>query len=418
MMKKINNRTNISALLSVNGQTALAGSPHRWHRDRHQAIAIVPTHNRSWQRTVELDAPARSTQLQPKRKQRHLVPVTSPQISDPATNPRQWLLAHTPRLAKLITETIGDRWIAHLEDLQQLVTLADDPLLQSKWRTIKRAHKQVLANELYRSQGIGINIDSLFDLQLQPIGGQQRQLLSILHLITLYQEIKDNPGLDFVPRTFIFGEIASPDLTTDEEPDLTARSSSEMISRLITSLAAVFASDPDLRGKLQVVYVPQSAGLTNQLYCAADLTEQIATAGMADVDLSQLKFAIGGVLSISSMSKANHLLQQSVGAENCFSFGLAIPEIAMFKEYGYEPENYYKYYPEIRSAIDALLSGKFTPEDADLGQSVVNLLLGSDEHLVLADYVFYRACQIHVAQIYRQPSVWTRMSILNVAGVG
>jgi glycogen phosphorylase len=240
--------------------------------------------------------------------------------------------------------------------------------------------------------------------------------------VYLYQQIKLDPELEIVPRTFIFGDVdrvfTTPAMTIDDDSETPVSSISAEIKLIITDLTAVLATDPDVRGRLQIVYVPQSAGLTTQMYRAADLTEQIATAEMTDIDLSQLKFAINGVLSISSMSKANHLLQQDIGAENCFSFGLAIPEISLFKTYGYDPYNYYKYYPEIRQMIDALLSGRFTTTDTNSCQVLVDELLGTDEHMVLAEYIFYLACQSHVSQTYRQQSVWTRMSILNVAGVG
>ena len=311
--------------------------------------------------------------------------------------------------------------MTHGEDLQQLVTFADDTDFQSQWQTIKRINKQTLADALYRSQGIEIDVDSLFDLQLQPIVGRQRQLLNILHIITLYHQIKAQPETDIVPRTFIFGDASEPKLQVlelEESNDVSRQPNARSISILIAALAQTLATDPDVRGRLQVVYIPQTAGLIEQLYGAAELTERIATAGMEDVDLNQLKLSVNGALSIASMSKANHLLQQAVGADNCFSFGLAIPEIAMFKEYGYDPYNYYKYYPEIRQAIDSLIAGAFTAQYSGIARSLVDMLLDSDEHMVLADFVFYRACQSYVSTVYRQKALWTRMSILNVAGIG
>ncbi len=347
----------------------------------------------------------------------------------------QWLSSGNPRLARLVTEAIGDRWMTHIEDLQQLTLMADDSLFQSRWRAIKQANKQVLANKLYRSQGIKLNVDSLFDLQLQPIGGHQRQLLNILHIITLFDRLKQNPRLDILPRTFIFGDLGETTMTEvavskavngqhDRNCCCHAEASTSInpdhnhsMRSLIQSLAQVLAADPDVSSKLQVVYIPESTSLLDQLYAAADLTEQIATAAIEDTDLTALRAAINGVISIGSLGKTNYWLQQAVGAENCFRFGLAIPEIALFKEYGYDPHNYYKYYPQIRQAIDCLMIGHFTPEDPSQCRSLINALLGADEHMVLADYIFYAACQARVAEIYHQPSVWIKMSILNVAGV-
>ncbi|WP_373539667.1 glycogen/starch/alpha-glucan phosphorylase [Chamaesiphon sp.] len=351
-------------------------------------------------------------------------------------NPCQWLATGNPRLASLVTETIGDRWMTQLEDLQQLATMATNPLFQLRWRAIKQANKRILANTLYAAQGIRINVNSLFDLQLAPIGGHQRQLLNLLHIITLVDRLKQNPHLDLSNRTFIFADLAE---ATAVDLDLSAASDRDLaigdeiqydrlkqqmeadsnlaILGLIQALATTVAASPLLSEKLQIVYLPAAAGLINQLYAAADLTEQIATAAIEDLDLNKLQAAVNGVISIGSLGKTNHWLQQTVGEHNCFRFGLAIPEIALFKEYGYDPYNYYKYYPQIRRAIDCLLAGYYTPSDPSLCRSIIDTLLGEDEHMVLADYIFYAACQAHVSDTYRQTGLWTQMSIMNVAGV-
>jgi glycogen phosphorylase len=417
MIENISSRTNISVVLLRNSQAPGAETPRQWHPDRQHATNIVPIHTQPWRQTGSREPERRSR----KNKLRGNVTVETRSRTAEVVSPRQWLLTKNPRLASLITATIGDRWMTHGEDLQQLVTFADDADFQSQWQTSKRISKQIFADTLYRSQGIEIDVDSLFDLQLQPIVGRQRQLLNILHIISLYQQIKAQPEIEIVPRTFIFGDVSEPKLQVlelEESTDVSLQPNARSISILIAALAQTLATDPDVRGRLQVVYLPQTAGLIEQLYGAAELTERIATAGMEDVDLNQLKLSVNGALSIASMSKANHFLQQTVGADNCFSFGLAIPEIAMFKEYGYDPYNYYKYYPEIRQAIDALMAGSFTAQYPGIARSLVDLLLDSDEHMVLADFVFYRACQSHVSEVYRQKALWTRMSILNVAAIG
>ncbi len=324
--------------------------------------------------------------------------------SSPSLYPSQWLLENTP-LASLVTETIGDRWIRHSEDLQQLETLADDAFFQFRWQRVKRGHKQVLANELYRSQAAIVNPDAVFDLQLQPIDMAQRQLLSILHIISLYCQLKDNPRLDVVPRTFIFGHVGA------QPPD-------PHILTLIQSLGAILATDPAVCDRLQVVYVPESAKLSQQMYYAADVTEEIATPIVEAVDLNKLKFAANGVLSIGSLGKANYLIQQTVGADNYFSFGLAVPEIELFQKYGYDPYVYYKYYPKLRRAIDFLATGCLTPDNYSQSKLLVDMLLGSDRQMVIADYMFYLAAQQGVSAMYQQLADWTRMSILNVARLG
>jgi glycogen phosphorylase len=416
MMESINFRIGISASLLRTTQAALAEIPPKFYAPNRNGSIGNPMRFKSLPRSVK------------RNRDRWLVDANlieiQPQVatSDLAFSPQQCLLAGNPRLAKLVTAAIGDRWITHLEDLEQLTPIADDFLFQSRWQAVKQANKQELASELYRSQGIKIDVNSLFDLQLQPIGGHQRQLLNILHIINLVARLKQNPDIDIVPRTFIFGDLSkTPTIPTDTiESELAALADDDLsrsILVLIKSLAEIIAADRDVSGKLQVVYVPDSAELTNQLYAAADLTQQIATAAIEDVDLSKLKASINGVLSIGSLGKTNYWLQQKVGEHNCFRFGLAIPEIALFKEYGYDPYNYYKYYPQIRQAIDYLLAGHFTPNDPSLSRAIVETLLGTDEHMVLADYIFYAACQSHISETYAQPSAWTQMSILNVAGV-
>jgi glycogen phosphorylase len=345
----------------------------------------------------------------------NLVKIQPPAAIDRSiVNPIQWLLAANPCLTELVTATIGDRWLTHIEDLQQLIPIAEDPQFQAQWQAVKLINKQVLAAELSRSQGIEIDVNSLFDLHLAPIDSHHRQLLNILHIINLCDRLRQQPVNDILPRTFIFGE-PEPASITAENGEVAAERQS--ILALIKSLAQVVAADPALCRKIQVVYVPAAAGLTSQMYAAADAIEQIATAAWEDIDLSTQLATINGVVSIGSLGKTNYWLQQEVGADNCFRFGLAIPEIALFKEYGYAPDNYYKYYPQIRRAIDALLVGYFTPTEPDLGRTIVELLLGADAAMVMADYIFYAACQARVSQTYAQADVWTRMSISNVAGV-
>jgi glycogen phosphorylase len=335
-------------------------------------------------------------------------------VANLAMNPCQWLVAQNPRLAELVTATIGDRWLTQSEDLQQLGTFADNRQFQAQWQAVKQLNKQALASKLASAQGIDINVDSLFDLQLASIDSHHRQLLNILNIINLCDRIKQQPVNDIVPRTFIFGE---PESATASEDDGVFADERGSILALITSLAQAVAADTDLSRKIQVVYIPSAAGLTSQMYAAADLTEQIATAAWEDIDLSVQIAAINGVVSIGSLGKTNYWLQQIVGAENCFRFGLAIPEIALFKEYGYAPDNYYKFYPQIRRAIDLLLGGYFTPTEPNLSRQIVDLLLGEDAAMVMADYIFYAACQARVGQTYQQAAAWTRMSILTVAGV-
>jgi glycogen phosphorylase len=413
MMESINFRTGISTSLLRTARAALAEIPQKLHIASRKTYPLMPA--RSTSRIL---------------RNRDLVDVKLVQINPQARvsevdlgfNPCQWLLAGNPQLAGLVTKAIGDRWMTHTEDLQQLAPLAEDPLLQSQWRAVKQINKQVLASYLQRSQGISINVSSLFDLQLQPIAEQHRQLLNILHIITLFNQIKQDPSIDLLPRTFIFGNLGElesieQDLNLAEDALSPVETKREIVI-LIQSLAKILAADADVNGKLQVVYIPNSAGLTNQMYAAADLTQEIAAAAIEDINLNKLKAAVNGVISIGSLGKTNYWLQQLVGEQNYICFGLPIPEIALFKDYGYDPYNYYKHYPEIRQAIDALFAGYFTPDHPHLCQALIDNLFGGDDQMILADYLFYLSGQARVNEAYRQPSTWTKMSILNVAGVG
>jgi glycogen phosphorylase len=395
MIENINFWTGIHASLLRVVKTAPTVNRRKWYGSKQNSSKIAPIWTASRHR-VEFQRHLSSRKLA-------VVSLKSPQQSIPIY-PSQWLLENAS-LANLVTEAIGDRWSSHSEDLQQLKTVANDSLFQSIWRLAKREHKQVLADELNLSQGVSLNVDSLFDLQLQPICDERRQMLNILHIIALFCQLKDNPRLDIVPRTFIFGHVG--ELAPD--PDILI---------IIQSLAVILARDPDISEKLQVVYVPREANLGEQMCRAADLTEEIAVATAEDLDLNKLQYAANGVISIGSLGKTNYFVRETVGEENYFSFGLAIPEIALFQTYGYDPYNYYKYYPEVRRAIDFLLTGALTPEDPHKSSTLVNMLLGADTQMVIADYVFYLNCQNRVSEIYRQPSEWARMSILNVAGLG
>jgi glycogen phosphorylase len=414
MIDNINFGKGISSSLLRTAQAALAEIPHKFQEaNRHTTTLLLP-HSRS--RKVKRDLGLAGA------KRSNINPQTRISAVDVEVNPSQWLLSGNPLLANLVTQTIGDRWITHLEDLQQLIPLAGDLLFQSRWRAVKQVNKHALASYLERSQGVRINVSSLFDLQLQPIVEHQRQLLNILHIIALFHQIKREPSINILPRTFIFGDLgelesSEIEIEIDADPVIPANPNQAIVA-LIQSLAKILASDPDVSDTLQVVYIPNSARLTSQMYAAADLTQQIRTATIEDLDLGTLQATINGVLSIGSLGKTNHWLQQLVGEQNYFCFGLSIPEIALFEQYGYDPYNYYKHYAEIRQSIDCLLTGYFTPDHPSLCQSILNNLFGVDEQMVLADYIFYAACQARVSETYVQKSIWTKMSILNVAGIG
>ena len=409
-MESSNFRVGTGASFSRNNQLAFAELSQKLARPNRDGTIVNPTTRfKSLSRAVK------------SHRDRWLVDTNPIAIgSQPKTlvpfGPQQWLLAGNPRLAKLVSAAIGHRWMTHVEELEQLVPIASQSLFQSQWQAVKLANKQALAHELKQSQGIEIDVNSRFDLHLQPIGAHQRQLLNILHIINLCDRLKQYPGSSICPQTFIFGDVEVAEVPELPTAAVDANLKQSIIA-LIKSLAKIIAADRDICGKIQLVYVPNARGLATNLYAAADVTQQIATAAIEDIDLTTIQAMINGVISLGSLGKTNYWLQQLVGERNCFRFGLAIPEIALFKEYGYDPYNYYKHYPQIRQAIDYLLAGYFSASEPSLGRSIVNPLLGADEQMVLADYIFYAACQSHVSETYTQPTLWTQMSILNVAGV-
>jgi starch phosphorylase len=322
--------------------------------------------------------------------------------------PRRWLLMSNPRLSNLITEKIGDRWVTHLDELRNLEAFVDDVDFQHRWRQIKQANKQDLADYILRSNGIEVDVNSLFDVQVKRIHEYKRQLLNVMHIITLYNRIKANPNIEVMPRTFIFGGKAAPGYFM-----------AKMFIKLINSVADMVNHDPDVRGRLKVIFLANyNVSLGELVYTAAELSEQISTAGKEASGTGNMKFALNGALTIGTLDGANVEIRQEVGAENFFLFGLTAQEVMMTKAHGYHPWHYYDNNEELRNVVDSIASGYFYPRDPSLFKSIVDSLMHQDEYMLLADYQFYIDCQEQVSQAYRDQDNWTRMSILNVARMG
>lgn len=322
--------------------------------------------------------------------------------------PRRWLLLSNPKLAQLITQKIGNNWIKQLDDLKQLETFADDAEFRNSWRQIKHDNKQNLAKYIRHHNGIEVNPESLFDVQVKRIHEYKRQLLNALYVITLYNRIKRNPTVDILPRTFIFGGKAAPGYFM-----------AKLIIKLINSVADVVNTDPDVCGRLKVVFLENySVSLGQLTYPAADLSEQISTAGKEASGTGNMKFSMNGALTIGTLDGANIEIREEVGAENFFLFGLSAEEVSALKSKGYNPWNYYNTNAELRQVIDSIASGCFSSGNPDLFRPIVESLLHRDEYLHLADYQSYVDCQEQVATTYRDQERWTRMSILNVARMG
>jgi starch phosphorylase len=322
--------------------------------------------------------------------------------------PRRFLLLSNPRLAALITSRLGDRWIKHLEDLRRLEPLADDPDFRREWRAIKQANKRVLAELILKRTGIEVSPDSLFDIQVKRIHEYKRQHLNVLHIITLFQRLRQDPGLDVPPRTFIFGGKAAPGYYM-----------AKLIIKLINSVADTVNNDPATRDRMSVVFLPNfNVKTAHKVYPAADLSEQISTAGKEASGTGNMKFALNGALTIGTLDGANVEIREQVGAENFFLFGLTAPEVQDVKARGYRPRDYYDAHSQLRETIELIGSGFFSPGDPGLFRPLVDQLLHHDTYLLLADYAPYVECQKRVGQAYRDQEDWTRRSILNVARIG
>jgi glycogen phosphorylase len=322
--------------------------------------------------------------------------------------PRRWLLMSNPELSSLITEKIGDRWITHLDDLRKLEAFVDDPEFRDRWRKIKQTRKTKLAEYILSNNGIEVDVNSMFDVQIKRIHEYKRQLLAALQIIAMYNRIKADPSQPVVPRTFIFGGKAAPGYFM-----------AKMVIKLINSVADVVNNDADVAGRLKVVFLANySVSLGQFAYPAADLSEQISTAGKEASGTGNMKFAMNGALTIGTLDGANVEIREEVGAENFFLFGLKAHEVSELREKGYRPMDYYNGNPELKKVIDQLSSGFFSPKDRGQFMSIVDSLLSRDEYMLLADFQAYTECQEQVGEAFMDQEKWTRMSILNVARMG
>jgi starch phosphorylase len=326
---------------------------------------------------------------------------------------RRWLLKSNPELARLVTDAIGAGWITELEQLTRLAPLAGDAAFVAAWRAVKRVNKLRLADTIqdqYRRRGTPLTVDpdTLFDIQVKRIHEYKRQLLNLLHVVTLYQRIKDNPHRDVLPRTIVFGGKAAPGYAT-----------AKLIIRLINGVADAVNHDPTLQGRLRVVFLANyRVSLAEQIFPAADLSEQISTAGMEASGTGNMKFALNGAVTIGTMDGANVEIREEVGDANIFVFGLTADEVAERRP-RYDPWALYRTNAELARVLDAIRDGAFSPGEPDLFRPLVEALLtGGDRYFLLADYASYVATQEQVARVYRDSDAWTRMSILNVAGMG
>jgi len=322
---------------------------------------------------------------------------------------RRWLKKSNPLLAALISEKIGSGWVTKLDELQQLLPLAEDADFVTRWQQIKHSNKQALAEYIQQHNGISIDPASLFDCQVKRIHEYKRQLLNVLHIITLYNRIKENPALDLVPRTFVFGGKAAP-----------AYFIAKLIIQLISAVGNLVNHDPLVRNRIKVVFLANySVSLAEKIFPASDLSEQISTAGTEASGTGNMKFALNGALTIGTLDGATIEMMEEIGRENMFIFGMTAPEVQSLRAKGYNPRDYYQHNPQLRQVIDMIAEGAFSPRERGLFRPLADSLLNQgDQYMLLADYASYLACQDRVSDLYRKPAAWARTAILNTAKMG
>jgi len=323
--------------------------------------------------------------------------------------PRRWIVLSNPQLCTLITRRIGDRWISNLEDeLQRLEPLATDGDFQNEWRTVKADNKVALAGFIKDRTDISVDPNSIFDIQVKRLHEYKRQHLNVLYLLTMYNRLKRGATSQFTPRTVIFGGKAAPGYRM-----------AKLIIKLINSVATLINQDPKISEVLKVVFLPDFNVKGGQrVYPAADLSEQISTAGKEASGTGNMKFALNGALTIGTLDGANVEIREAVGAENFFLFGLTAPEVERSKAAGYRPSSHYETNAELREVFDLLDNGLLTNGDREVFRPLIESLLTRDDYMLLADYQSYVDCQQRVSAAYRDQNSWTRMSILNTARSG
>jgi len=323
--------------------------------------------------------------------------------------PRRFVVVSNPRLADLITTKLGDAgWMRDLERLRELEAHAEDHELQQRWRDVKTAAKRELSDWLAPRTGIRPDPESLFDVQAKRIHEYKRQHLNLLHIVWLYEQVKQSPNIELTPRTFIFGGKAAP-----------AYKMAKLIIKVINAVGDVVNSDPQVNGLLRVVFMPDfNVKNAQRLYPSADLSEQISLAGKEASGTGNMKFAMNGALTIGTLDGANIEIRDAVGPDNFFLFGQTADEVRQHQAAGYDPRGLYDGNEALRSVLDLIRSGLFSHGDTELFRPLVETLIERDPFMVLADFQAYLDCQRQVDRAFRAPHDWDRKSILNTARMG
>jgi starch phosphorylase len=322
--------------------------------------------------------------------------------------PRRFVALNNPALAQLLDETLGEGWVTDLTRLRALEARADERAFQEKWRRVKRTNKEVLARHIRAVTGVVVDPAALFDIQVKRLHEYKRQHLNVLHIITLYNRLRNDPRLDVPARCCIFGGKAAPGYAM-----------AKLIIRLINGVAEVVNNDAAIGGRLKVVFVPNFNVKNSQaIYPAADLSEQISTAGKEASGTGNMKFMMNGALTIGTLDGANVEIRDEAGAENFFLFGLTAQQADQLTRQGYRPARELERNPELEQALELIAAGTFSHGDREIFRPLIDNLQNSDPFLVLADYADYLACQERVSAAWQDEQHWTRMSILNTARSG
>jgi glycogen phosphorylase len=322
---------------------------------------------------------------------------------------RRWLYAANRPLASLISDAIGDTWIKNCQELEKLIPLADDPGFRAKWRQVKHQNKILFTKRMDKWEGLRLNPNSLFDVQVKRIHEYKRQTLNILHCIAMYNDIKAGNRSASTPRTFFFAGKAAPGYYM-----------AKLIIKFINNVAGVINNDPDMRGLLEIHFLRNyRVSLAECIIPAADVSEQISTAGTEASGTSNMKFALNGAITIGTMDGANIEIWEEAGDENIFIFGLRSQEVDDLHARGYDPWDYYHKNESLRNVMDLVAKGFFSPQDPQLFRPIFDSLLnGGDKYMIMADFESYLKTQKKLAAAYNDQELWTKMSVLNVAHMG
>ncbi len=322
--------------------------------------------------------------------------------------PRRWLMQCNPSLTGLIRETIGDDFLDDAEKLKPLDKFARDSAFQEKFAAIKRANKVQLSNLIASRMGIKLDPNAMFDIQIKRIHEYKRQLLNIIETVALYDQIRSHPELDWQPRVKLFAGKAAP-----------SYHNAKLIIKLINDVARVINNDPSVRGLLKVVFVPNyNVSLAEIMVPAADLSEQISTAGMEASGTGNMKFGLNGALTIGTLDGANVEMRDNVGADNIVIFGLTADEVANLRSDGHDPRAVIARSRELAQALDAIASGVFSPDDRTRYAGLIDGIYAHDWFMVAADFDAYAAAQREVDALWANPSEWYTKTINNTARMG